>query len=220
MIEVMARDTNDKHMRGAIGSEVHFKKNRKYFARTRVDEMKPTKSEVLRESRMSFGGTVKFGRRSKYVIADSFPWRKPGESAFAAFTRVNRPYFEVTDLENEVVVPDYERLQFSEGGMMPPTGVTVTYSADPAMLTFEAGVGVMDQPGYAAMDRLRGVVVVAADGYMLAVKVELGTRGEGGSTQLRLDGTWTSDMLHAYVYALNADGTDASMTRYVAITGA
>lgn len=213
----MAKALNNKHFVGVVGSDLYFKLYDKYRVKARPDgtSMSMTEEAVMR--RLQFAEVTKLARRVRYVTSESFPHRPKQEKQWHTFTRLNYPQFTVTDAASGTVSVDYGKLQFSQGDMMPPMEVTVTYSEENHTLSFQMVGGSKGVPGCEDSDLIRCVVLVTDADYTLALPVELGTRGEGGMVTESLDSSWSREKLHVYVYAQKADGTDVSVTKHLEV---
>lgn len=150
------------------------------------------------------------GRKVKFVLC--FPHLPERQKPYHRFTKLNRKYFTTVNPETKQVEPAYDRFQFSQGDLMIPTKVTVTFSEEEHSVTVSVAALERDVPGCAASDDIRLVIMVVKEEYVLAYPLELGKRGDGGMTTEELDPTWEKEDVHLFAYAVNADESDASAT--------
>ena len=213
-INALARVLSSGQRKGVVASDMNNKLKGKHRVKARSEDIKLSESEKAVGNRLIFKDVRKMSKRTRYVLCyPNLPeWEKP----YHRFMSLNRPYFTDVDTETQTVMPEYERLQFSEGDLMPPGGVTVTYSEEHA-LAFSVPSSSRDIPGCQATDVIRAVVLVTEAAYTLAVPLELGTRGEGGMLTEQLEQMWQKENLHVYTFAESADGTDASATLHLNI---
>ena len=122
----MARVLYSGHRKGVVGSDLYYKLYGKHRVKARSEDIKLSESEKAVGNRLIFKDVRKMSKRTRYVLCyPNLPeWEKP----YHRFMSLNRPYFTDVDTETQTVMPEYERLQFSEGDLMPPGGVTESVS--------------------------------------------------------------------------------------------
>ena len=115
------------------------------------------------------------GRKVKFVLC--FPHLPERHKPYHRFTKLNRKYFTMVNPETKQVEPAYDRFQFSQGDLMIPTKVTVTFSEEEHSVTVSVAASERDVPGCAASDDIRLVVRVVKEEYVLVYPLELGKEG-------------------------------------------
>ncbi len=112
-----------------------------------------------------------------------------------------------------VVTVDYERLKCAKGRLVIPE-VTVSYDAENSKILFSQEE-MEEEVNCSADDMVYGVLLESKQGFCRLVKLRV--RGESGSTSMNLPVTWNKDYVVVYVFAVSADKTNASQSRYLSL---
>jgi hypothetical protein len=167
-------------------------------ANTPAQQMQRASFKLISDEHQSWGG----------IATESFPERGTGQTAFNAFVALNLKG--AVDKTGEVPVIDYSKLQVSGGTMVVPAVSEAKVTAAGISISYRSNVRI---PGVNATDRMIAVAKTT-EGELLMQEQQ---RGDVAIGTLVVDypGIKATDIKCCYLYALNADGTKASASRYV-----
>lgn len=196
--------------RGSVGKVTYYLRESENIARRKGEGGHSSQSPEAVEQRQKFGLVSALASIMLAAIKLGFPRRKKGLSETNAFHSLNKNVCTVAD---GVVTVDYERLKCAKGRLVIPE-VTVSYDAENSKVLFSQEE-MEEEVNCSADDMVYGVLLESKQGFCRLVKLRV--RGESGSTSMNLPATWNKDYVVVYVFAVSADKTNASQSRYLSL---
>jgi len=198
------------HMSGSMAKIATYKFHGEDIIRSKAFEPKDANTVSQQAQRASFKLIAKAYQSFGGITDESFTDRRETESAYNAFMAANLPF--AIDKSGGIPVIDYSKLIVSKGTL---TDVVVTGGSAGA-----TGISV----GYKTFSHIPKVS--ASDQVVAFARMKTGelvvARQVRGSEQLATilisyPGVVASDVVCCYLFVLNADGNNASLSSYVEV---
>lgn len=185
--------------------------NKQNIARAKIFSRKDKPTPEVLAQRAKMKALIELSRRLLPVIRKGFIGIGSGTTS-NAFVSLNLGATSAD--ESYMVTIDFARLRMASGLMYTPK-VTVTYSEENKMYSFEQEMQ-EEEEGYAlADDKVYGVLLEAV--LNRAKIVPLRDRGENGNTSYALPEDWDEANVKVYCFATLKNGSAASDSRYLTV---
>ena len=185
--------------------------NKQNIARARIFSRKDKPTSEMLDQRARMKVLIELSRFLLPVVQKGFVGIGNGTTS-NAFVAKNMKAVDVD--EKHVATIDYERLKMATGVQDVPE-VSVTYSAENKMYSFEQEMQ-EEEEGYAlADDKVYGVLLETV--LNRAKIVPLRDRGENGNTSYALPEDWDEANVKVYCFATLKNGSAASDSRYLTV---
>ena len=185
--------------------------NKQNIARARIFSRKDKPTSEMLDQRARMKVLIELSRFLLPVVQKGFVGIGNGTTS-NAFVAKNMKAVDVD--EKHVATIDYERLKMATGVQDVPE-VSVTYSAENKMYSFEQEMQ-EEEEGYAlADDKVYGVLLETV--LNRAKIVPLRDRGENGNTSYALPEDWDEANVKVYCFATLRNGSAASDSRYLTV---
>ena len=185
--------------------------NKQNIARARIFSRKDKPTSEMLDQRARMKVLIELSRFLLPVVQKGFVGIGNGTTS-NAFVAKNMKAVDVD--EKHVATVDYERLKMATGVQDVPE-VSVTYSSENKMYSFEQEMQ-EEEEGYAlADDKVYGVLLEAV--LNRAKIVPLRDRGENGNTSYALPEDWDEANVKVYCFATLKNGSAASDSRYLTV---
>ena len=185
--------------------------NKQNIARARIFSRKDKPTSEMLDQRARMKVLIELSRFLLPVVQKGFVGIGNGTTS-NAFVAKNMKAVDVD--EKHVATVDYERLKMATGVQDVPE-VSVTYSSENKMYSFEQEMQ-EEEEGYAlADDKVYGVLLEAV--LNRAKIVPLRDRGENGNTSYALPEGWDEANVKVYCFATLRNGSAASDSRYLTV---
>ena len=185
--------------------------NKQNIARARIFSRKDKPTSEMLDQRAHMKVLIELSRFLLPVVQKGFVGIGNGTTS-NAFVAKNMKAVDVD--EKHVATIDYERLKMATGVQDVPE-VSVTYSAENKMYSFEQEMQ-EEEEGYAlADDKVYGVLLETV--LNRAKIVPLRDRGENGNTSYALPEDWDEANVKVYCFATLKNGSAASDSRYLTV---
>ena len=185
--------------------------NKQNIARAKIFSRKDKPTPEVLAQRAKMKALIELSRRLLPVIRKGFIGIGSGTTS-NAFVSLNLGATSAD--ESYMVTIDFARLRMASGLMYTPK-VTVTYSEENKMYSFEQEMQ-EEEEGYAlADDKVYGVLLETV--LNRAKIVPLRDRGENGNTSYALPEDWDEANVKVYCFATLKNGSAASDSRYLTV---
>ena len=208
-------------IKGSIGNVTFYVKDAEQEGRKGSANVKPTTNTKVLTQQLRFKVLAQLAAVMAGATRHGFTDRVKGRNTTSMFVKLNKDTVTVEDLEANTVTVAFGDITCARGYLAPPS-VTVTRTEGTGTLAFESAPMT---PGFRceAADEVYVVVINAAEeAYdpekerQWSIVTLLGTRGEGGSASVPVPSYMTGGV-HAYAFAVSADGKMASDSIYLPI---
>ena len=195
----------------SVGNVTMCYMNKQNIARARIFSRKDKPTSEMLDQRARMKVLIELSRFLLPVVQKGFVGIGNGTTS-NAFVAKNMKAVDVD--EKHVATIDYERLKMATGIQDVPE-VSVTYSAENKMYSFEQEMQ-EEEEGYAlADDKVYGVLLETV--LNRAKIVPLRDRGENGNTSYALPEDWEEANVKVYCFATLKNGSAASDSRYLTV---
>ena len=195
----------------SVGNVTMCYMNKQNIARAKIFSRKDKPTPEVLAQRAKMKALIELSRRLLPVIRKGFIGIGSGTTS-NAFVSLNLGATSAD--ESYMVTIDFARLRMASGLMYTPK-VTVTYSEENKMYSFEQEMQ-EEEEGYAlADDKVYGVLLETV--LNRAKIVPLRDRGENGNTSYALPEDWDEANVKVYCFATLKNGSAASDSRYLTV---
>ena len=195
----------------SVGNVTMCYMNKQNIARAKIFSRKDKPTPEVLAQRAKMKALIELSRRLLPVIRKGFIGIGSGTTS-NAFVSLNLGATSAD--ESYMVTIDFARLRMASGLMYTPK-VTVTYSEENKMYSFEQEMQT-EENGFALVDDR--VYAVVFESVLMRVKlISLRSRGENGNTSVALPKNWNHANVKIYCFATSKNGKSISPSQYLTV---